>query len=295
MVKQKSISKPKLASGKSHIGGKTQMQSSEANFKAFLSNSPLGIRIVSENGETLYVNQVFLKIYGFRSLKEFNATPVKDRYTPESYIEFRARRDKRRRKEPLPDHYEVSIVRKNGTVRHLQVLRKEIMWSGKLQYQTIYRDVTEQKQVEEALKLSEERWKTTVGHAPVGIATVNPERRFITANETFCRILGYTEKELQQLTFKDITHPEDIDESVTMMQALDSGKVPLFQLEKRYLKKNGSVINGKVVVNCLRDDAGQVRLYIAELEDITEWKQTEIKKKTGEKPLKYRSKISATP
>ena len=258
------------------------MQSSEANFKAFLSNSPLGIRIVSENGETLYVNQVFLKIYGFRSLKEFNATPVKDRYTPESYIEFRARRDKRRRKEPLPDHYEVSIVRKNGTVRHLQVLRKEIMWSGKLQYQTIYRDVTEQKQVEEALKLSEERWKTTVGHAPVGIATVNPERRFITANETFCRILGYTEKELQQLTFKDITHPEDIDESVTMMQALDSGKVPLFQLEKRYLKKNGSVINGKVVVNCLRDDAGQVRLYIAELEDITEWKQTETALRASE-------------
>ena len=293
MVKQKAISKPKRAPGKSHIGGKTQMQSSEANFKAFLSNSPLGIRIVSENGETLYVNHVFLKIYGFRSLKEFNATPVKDRYTPESYIEFRARRDKRRRKEPLPDNYEVSIVRKNGTVRHLQVLRKEIMWSGKLQYQTIYRDVTEQKQVEEALKLSEERWKTTVGHAPVGIATVNPERRFITANETFCRILGYTEKELQQLTFKDITHPEDIDESVTMMQALDSGKVPLFQLEKRYLKKNGSVINGKVVVNGLRDDAGQVRLYIAELEDITERKQMEEALKLSEQ--NFRNSIDSSP
>ena len=90
----------------------------------------------------------------------------------------------------MPDHYEVSIVRKNGDVRHLQVMRKEIIWAGKQHYQTIYQDVTEQKQAEEALKLSEERWKTTVGHAPVGIATVNPERRFITANETFCRIWG---------------------------------------------------------------------------------------------------------
>ena len=78
--------------------------------------------------------------------KNLITTPVKDRYTPDSYIEFRERRDKRRHREPLPDNYEVSIVRKNGEIRHLQVIRKGIVWAGKQQYQTIYRDITGQKQ-----------------------------------------------------------------------------------------------------------------------------------------------------
>ena len=186
----------------------------------------------------------------------------------------------------MPDNYEVSIVRKNGEVRHLQVMRKGILWGGKPHYQTIYQDVTEQKQAAEALKLSEERWKTTVDHAPVGIATTNPERRFVTANGTFCRILGYTESELKKLTFKDITHPEDVAESITLMQALDDGKVPLFHQEKRYIKKDGTVIYGKVGVNVLHDNAGKVRMYIAELEDITERKQAEEALRTSEE--KYR-------
>jgi PAS domain S-box-containing protein len=121
------------------------LQISEENFRNSLNNSPLGIRIVSEDGETLYTNQAFLDIYRYKNLDEFKNTPVKDRYTPDSYIEFYKRREKRWRSEPLSNNYEISIVRKDGEVRHLQVLRKEIIWEGKQQYQTIYRDITEEK------------------------------------------------------------------------------------------------------------------------------------------------------
>lgn len=251
------------------------LKESEANFRASMENSPLGIRIVSEEGETLYTNYAFLNIYGYRSLEEFNFTPVKDRYTPGSYVEFQERREKRRRHEPLPENYGVDIVRKNGEVRNLQVMRKKILWGGKAQYQTIYQDITEHKQAEAALRLSEEQYRTTVQNAPVGIATSNSDKHFLSANNMFCQILGYTESELKQLTFKDITHPEDLAESINLMQAIDTGKMPSFSQEKRYVKKDGNLIIGKIVVSALRDQTGKPTMYIAELEDFTAYSRTE--------------------
>jgi CheY-like chemotaxis protein len=88
-----------------------ELRISENNFHNSIDNSPFGIRIVSEDGETLYTNRAFLDIYGYRNIEEFTTTPVKDRYTPLSYREFQERREKRRRHEPLPENYEVSIVR----------------------------------------------------------------------------------------------------------------------------------------------------------------------------------------
>ena len=106
---------------------------SEQNFRSSMENSPLGIRIVSEDDKILYTNRAFLDIYGYKSLEEFKNTPDKKRYTPESYLEFLERREKRRRHEMLPDNYAVSIINKDSTVRHLQVIRKEILWGGKQQ------------------------------------------------------------------------------------------------------------------------------------------------------------------
>jgi len=125
---------------------------SEENFHRSLDDSPLGIRIVTIEGETVYANRAMLDIYGFDSIEELNTTPVKKRYTPESYAEFQIRKEKRRKGEYDPSEYEVSIVRKNGEVRHLQVFRKEILWNGGRRFQTIYQDITERKRAEEELR-----------------------------------------------------------------------------------------------------------------------------------------------
>jgi PAS domain S-box-containing protein len=125
------------------------LQQSEENFRNSLDDSPLGIRIVTSEGETLYANKAIMDIYGYSSLQELKATPTKQRYTPQSYAEHVERREKRKKGEYVPSTYEISIVRKDGEVRVLQVFRKTVRWAGEEQFQVIYQDITEHRQLEE--------------------------------------------------------------------------------------------------------------------------------------------------
>jgi PAS domain S-box-containing protein len=109
------------------------------------------VRIVTTEGETIYANQAILDIYGIEDLK---TTLVKKLYTPESFAEYQIRREKRKRGDYVPSEYEISIVRKNGEVRHLQVFRKDILWNGERQFQVLYNDITDRKLAEEKIKAS---------------------------------------------------------------------------------------------------------------------------------------------
>jgi PAS domain S-box-containing protein len=131
------------------------LQESEENFRHSLDDSPLGVRIVTAEGETIYANRAILDIYGFSSLEELRTTPLEKRYTSESYVEFKKRYERRQQGEDSPSEYEISIVRKNGEVRHLLVSRKGQLWNGEKQYQLLYRDITEPKQAEAQLRQSQ--------------------------------------------------------------------------------------------------------------------------------------------
>jgi PAS domain S-box-containing protein len=146
-------------------------------------------------------------------------------------------------------------------------------------------DITERKKAEEALRESEERSKAIVANAPIGIAVTGADKRILSANDAFCKILGYTEDELRKLTFKDITHPEDLEESVAKIKELEAGRVSYFKLEKRYVKKDGEVIYGKIMVSTIRNQGGNPSLFIAELEDITGAKKRELELKEERKKL----------
>jgi PAS domain S-box-containing protein len=136
------------------------LRQAEENFRRSLDESPLGVRIVTTESETLYANRAILEIYGYDSIEELRTTPVKKRYTPESYAEFQIRKKKRQQGEYDPPEYEISIVRKNGEVRHLQVFRKEVLWNGEKQFQAIYLDITERRQAEEKIRTYQEQLRS---------------------------------------------------------------------------------------------------------------------------------------
>ena len=124
----------------------------EENFHRSMDESPLGICIVSAEGEMLYANRAILDIYGYKDIEELKSTPVKNRYAPESYAEYQLRKKKRMDGADYSSEYEISIIRKTGEIRRLRVFRKEALWNGQKQFQAIYQDITEQKTAEEKLK-----------------------------------------------------------------------------------------------------------------------------------------------
>jgi len=151
---------------------------SEENFRRSISESPLGIRIISVDGKTIYVNKSFLDIYEFSTMEEFISVPAINRYTPESYAQHLSRKIIREKGYDSFD-YELSIVRKNGELRHVKVWRKEIMWNGERHYQIINLDITEQKRAEEALNKSRQELRKFAMH----LENIREEEKLALARE----------------------------------------------------------------------------------------------------------------
>ncbi len=143
---------------------------------------------------------------------------------------------------------------------------------------TILRDITEYKRSQEALRGSEERLRAIFNQAAVGIALAELNGRFFDFNEKFTQILGYTRAELQQMTFTDITHPEDLARTRDNVSRLLAGEIPDYAYEKRYLRKDGVAVWSLTTVTLLKDADGKPQRFIGVIEDITPRKQAELER-----------------
>ena len=186
--------------------------------------------------------------------------------------------------------FETNVRTKSGRIITLLSTSETITIRGQKHLISTFLDITQRKHDEEALKESEERSRTIVANSPIGIATSNANKHFLSANEAFCKIIGYTEDELRKLTFKDITHPDDLKESAAKMAELENGKISSFTLEKRYIRKDGTTIDGKIMVSAVRNQKSETNLFVAELEDITELKKAEEHRRVLERKVNDYSK-----
>lgn len=125
------------------------------------------------------------------------------------------------------------------------------------------------------LKRSEERWRSVFDNSAVGVALADLSGRFIATNPVYEKMLGYTEDEFQQLTYLDITHPEDIEQNRTLMAELLDGKYQQFQIEKRYRRKDSQTVWVRNNVSVVPGTEGVPRFLMALSEDITQRKLSE--------------------
>jgi PAS domain S-box-containing protein len=137
------------------------------------------------------------------------------------------------------------------------------------------RDITERKQAEEELRESEERFRGTFEQATVGIAHVATDGRWLRVNRRLCDIVGYEKEELLGLTFQDITHPDDLETDLEGARRLLAGEIETYSREKRYFRKDGSIVWIYLTVSLMRSPLGEPRYFISVTEDITERKRIE--------------------
>ena len=129
-------------------------------------------------------------------------------------------------------------------------------------------DISERKQAEDALRRSENRFRTIFDHAASGMALIDQQGNYLRANAALCRMLGYSESELQQKNWRDVSHPDDIELTKKVINnLLDSGKAP--PMEKRYFNKQGETVWGLLNVALIADQDNDPRYYIVQVQDIT--------------------------
>lgn len=134
-------------------------------------------------------------------------------------------------------------------------------------------DITERKKAEATLRESEERFRNVFEECPIGMAMADTTSRFFKANAAFCRMLGYGEAELTRLTFKDITHPDHLYLDQENVRMLSAGEIPYYRTEKRYVRKDGGIVWGKLALTMIRTAGGPPPCFLAMIEDITERKR----------------------
>ncbi len=142
-------------------------------------------------------------------------------------------------------------------------------------------DITDKVNTENALRESEKRFRLTFENVGAGIAIVALDGTILQANDAFQRLLAYSEQELSKMTFAEFTHPDDITRDVNLYRELQTGKIPHYNMEKRYIRKDGQLIWANLSVSLARDEDTNQPLYaVSIVQDIS------IRKKAIEEQIK---------
>ena len=150
----------------------------------------------------------------------------------------------------------------------------------------------ERYEMAETLRESEERFRRVFEEGPTGMATLDETFHFIQVNPAFAAMLGYSEKELQTMSFTDITHPDHVQKDVEQVRRLMRGELSVYRTEKRYITRSGKELWGQVQVAVVRNADGAFHYFLAIVGDITERKQAEENLRRSE--TKFRTLYNST-
>jgi two-component system, sporulation sensor kinase A len=129
-------------------------------------------------------------------------------------------------------------------------------------------------------------FRSAFDYASIGMALVSPDGTWLEVNDSVCRITGYSREELLQKTFQDITHPDDLEKDLAFLQQLLENRLNHYEMEKRYLHKNGQVVWILLTVSIVRGKDGQGSFLISQIQDISERKEIELELKRRKTTLK---------
>ena len=281
-----SMSTP-LNLAKHDSGLEQELERSRRDLEDFFENGVVALHWVASDGSILRVNQAELDMLGYtrdeyvgRHIAEFHADPpvIQD-------ILGRLSRGEKL------DKYEARLKAKDGSIKHVLISSNVNFREGQfINTRCFTLDVTDLKKTENALRESEQRLRATHDRAFAGIAEVDPTGRFIRANARFLELSGYSADELPDLTLSTITHPDDVAADVEKFEALVGGKIDTYQIEKRFIRKDGSLLWVAISASMVRDEDGRALYGIRVVQDISDLKRAEARQKLLLDELNHRVK-----
>ena len=245
-------------------------QSGEELFGALATHTPVGIFVSSAEGGCLYVNERWCELTGL--------TPEQargDGWTVALHPEDAARVNREWAEASAHGRdsvIEYRFVCPDGTISWIEgyaaTLRdgagRVIGWVGTCL------DYTARKEADEAEARAARRFRVAFDNAPIGMALLTPQGRWIDVNPALCQLFGYTEEELLRLSRFDLVHPDDLEHSIETIRRQLAGEAPQTRLEKRYVRADGEIVWVAASSTLVRDSAGEPLYTVAQIEDVTE-------------------------
>jgi PAS domain S-box-containing protein len=231
------------------------------------------IILIDEDWNIVEANDCALDYYQY-SRDEFIGMKVDKIRTPETRPDLSANLNAIDEKGYLT--FETIHMRKDKSTFPIELSSRGVTIEGRKYYQTIGRDITDRKRIEKTLKESEDRFRKIFEESPFSMLISGKDFTVMRANSTFCKFIGFEEEELKSMTFRNFTHPDHIKDDEISLLKLTAGQIPIYQTEKRYIRKDGLLIWGSTTVSIIRDKNDEVQFFLVMIEDTTAQKKARL-------------------
>jgi PAS domain S-box-containing protein len=278
----------------------TELKKTESNllymqqlYQQIVETASEGVWGADIDRNTIFVNRKMADMLGYH-IEDMLRKKFEDFLLPEEMEDHNSRIAERHTGKD--DFYQRRFLAKDGRIIWGQVsasaLRNE---AGKIIGSFgMITDITEYKAAEQALTDRERYLASILNSAPVGITTIGFDQKFIRCNNQFRAMFGYEASELENLTIKDLTAPDDLAESMRQVNELIRGNIASINMEKKYIRKDGTQFWARVTATAVRDEQGQPLYLTAVLQDIDARKMIELELRESRQRLLDAERISKT-
>ena len=253
------------------------LRTSQKREQAFYESAPDALITITGEHRITRLNQQARLLFGYeavelvdQSVEKLIPSNLHDRHRQHLQDYFR---DPCLR--PMGVGLEIPAVRKDGTQFPAEIGLSPLQVNGEMFVTADIRDIRERKQMEETLRESRENFQSYFNMSTVGMCVTSPDAKWIETNGRLRQMLGYTAEELDNLTWKDLSHPEDLDQDLPLFEQVLANQRDSYKMEKRFIRKDGETVYTIMYVSCYRNPDKTVRYFLSSLVDITEQKLAE--------------------
>jgi len=275
-----------------NIRAQQKLQLSETRYRRLFESAKDGILILdAESGQIDDVNPFLIELLGY-SKEEFLDKKIWDIGIFKDIFENIDKYEELK-KTGYVRYENLPLETKAGRHINVEFVSNVYVADSKKVIQCNIRDITESARTEEELQRSRKEFQAYFDLGSVGLSVTAADKTWIEVNQRLCKMLGYNKEELIGLTWIELTHPDELSANLKLFQEALDGKIDNYEIDKRFIRKDGSIVYVTLSVVCQRNNDGSVHHFLSSYIDITERKRAEDSIRESED--RYHNLLNAAP